>query len=371
MREILLGGLRARWLEHLLAAAAIAAAVGAAVSIHGLATTAERRVHKLAHDLGNNMLVVPKGMAMADFHALRFGKEGMSDSFPAKIRASDIGRHISSIQALLYGNSEAAGVPLVLVGGKSYSRQRPPSDWAPAGSVLLGRSIAARLGLGERTQLVLGAFRLAVQGVLHRPPNGLDMGAFMSLGVAQNILGREGELNAMRLAGCWCSIDVPALGAKVERLLPGTQAITVAGVLKAQKGTVSIVRRYKAVIPAVAVMIVGAIIVLMTAGQVRRQTREIGLLLAMGAQPGVVVGSIVGRSALVGAVGGALGWLLGVPVSNWLAGHLGGVWGRLVDFSFPQWLAVSISVAAIAAIASLLPAWRAACIEPALVLREK
>lgn len=370
MREIFFGSLRALWLGHLLATLAVAAAVAGGTFVKTAASSAERRVHELAHKLGRNMLVVPAGTDMSDFHTFRFGREGMPDSYPQKVRTSNLGRHIGSIQALLYGNTEASGVPLVVVGGRDHPRGKPARDWVPSDSVLLGGSLAGRLGLGAQAGLVLGTLRLVVKGVLHRPPEGLDMGVFTSLEVAQGILGRRGTINAMRLAGCWCSMDVAALAAKVERLLPGTRAITVAGVMKAQTGIVSAARRHEALIPVVAALLVGGMIALMAASQVRRQTREIGLLLAMGAQPRLVVWSIVGRAALVGAAGGVVGLFLGALLAGPMLSGMSGVSGEMSRPGLMQWIFVPAVTAAVGAVSAFIPARRAAAIDPASVLRE-
>ena len=41
----------------------------------------------------------------------------------------------------------------------------------------------------------------------------------MPLAAAQRVLGRPGELSALRLGGCWCRIDVATLAGEVEKLV--------------------------------------------------------------------------------------------------------------------------------------------------------
>lgn len=99
---------------------------------------------------------------------------------------------------------------------------------------------------------------------------------------------------------------------------------------------------------------------------VRRRTREIGLRIAIGAQPGAVLSTVVRQGLLLGAVGVAVG----------IAGALAA--GRLLEsFLFevsetdPVVLAlVSVGVLAVAAVASFVPALRAAAVDPLTALRD-
>ena len=100
---------------------------------------------------------------------------------------------------------------------------------------------------------------------------------------------------------------------------------------------------------------------------VTRRTREIGIRIAMGAQPREVRRLVVGESmtlsalAVVVGLGGA--WVL----TRYLKSMLYGV-TALDGATFAM---MPVVLVALAMAASLLPAWRAARIDPMAALREE
>jgi predicted permease len=99
---------------------------------------------------------------------------------------------------------------------------------------------------------------------------------------------------------------------------------------------------------------------------VSQRIREMGLRLALGAEPGRVVRMVVGHAALLSLVGVGIGLAGAVATSRFLASLLFGVSARdPVTF-----LAVPALVTAVALLAAWGPSRRAARIDPATALRE-
>ncbi len=358
MWMILRGGLRRRWPEHLLAAIVIAAVVAGLGALRATSAAAEAEVHDIAHRLGRNMLLLPADVAPADFHAQRY-RGGLPDSAPERIKASPAGPHVQSMEARLYGNLEARGRAVIVVG------QELGWPVLPAGRVpvVAGVAAARALGLQAGGALDLGGVRLAVLEVATHPPEGLDTALFMPVAAAQQILGRPGELSAIRLAGCWCRTDVKTLGAQIEEALPGSRAITVSSVLAAQQGTVEVVRRYGTALHLLAAALVAALVAGLAVSGARRRARELGLLAAIGVPPGQLGGLLVLEYALVGLAGGLAGWLGGAAVARWLVGAAA---SAVPNPSFT----LVLGAAALSAVAAAIPALRAAALDPAVALRE-
>jgi ABC-type lipoprotein release transport system permease subunit len=93
------------------------------------------------------------------------------------------------------------------------------------------------------------------------------------------------------------------------------------------------------------------------------RTREIGIRLAMGATAGRVVRAFVGESLRVALLGGVIGWL----AAYMLATHLGP--GRRIDVVV--FAIVPAVLLLVAALASWIPARRAAVVDPAVTLRSE
>jgi ABC-type antimicrobial peptide transport system permease subunit len=102
-----------------------------------------------------------------------------------------------------------------------------------------------------------------------------------------------------------------------------------------------------------------------TAFAVASRTREIGVRMALGADRARVVRLVVWQAARVAGIGGALGLLLAIGVSQLVASLLFGV-SPLDPVTYGATLA---ALATITVIATALPARRAATVDPLRALR--
>jgi putative ABC transport system permease protein len=368
MSLLFLKSLRYRWFEYTLAGTVVAVVIAVVISVRTLSVQVDKQIHDLTHNLGGNMLVVPAGTNLADFYAFKYGDSSMPESYIEKIQNSKL--NIGFIQSRLYGNVEVDATPLVLVGEKTISRG---NEYSPVSreSVIVGESVFSGSGMKETGNLNIQGesrtFQTPVDRVINPAPDGLDIGLFTSLGMSQKVLNKPGEINAMRLGGCWCSVDVTVLASQVEDTLPGTKAITVEGMIKAQKGTVETVKRYSAIIYAVAIILIIVIVSILISSQVRRQKRQIGLLLAIGTAPYIVSLLFIIKAGLVGVIGSLLGYLLGYPLINNVGSVLMGT-----SLSIPEGslLIVLIASLTVSILSALFPALHAARLDPTEILRE-
>jgi putative ABC transport system permease protein len=355
-------GIRSRWWELAMAAAVIGLVVAALIAQRAVSSSAERSVHDLAHRLGRNMLVVPASTDLAAFYAHRYGPESLPDGAPSTILSSPIGEHVQSIEARLYGNVTVAGWPGLIV-GQDFEWPSLP-DHEPA---VLGGELARTTSLGPGATFELGSVSFQVLDVTTTPPDGLDTAVFVPLAAAQRALGRPGQLSAMRLGGCWCRIDVATLGREIEHLLPGTRAVTVAGLVQAQKGSIETMQRYSGVLSVAGFAIIAAVVGILTASRVRRRARELGLLAAIGASPTGLTGLWVIEAALVGALGAVAGWMGAAPLAREVGAR---VLGGTLDVPTSMLLPHLLIAAGVCAAAALIPASWAATRDPTVVLRE-
>ena len=100
---------------------------------------------------------------------------------------------------------------------------------------------------------------------------------------------------------------------------------------------------------------------------VRQRTREIGVRLALGAEPSAIVGMVLGETALVALIGLAIGLPIAFAFSRVLRGLLFGV-----EPTDPLTFATaSVLLVAAALVAAYLPARRAGRIDPTEALRHE
>ncbi len=98
---------------------------------------------------------------------------------------------------------------------------------------------------------------------------------------------------------------------------------------------------------------------------VAESSHEIGIRMALGALPGNVLRLIIGRGMLLAGAG----LLIGAPVSFWLARLLGSYIGGIGSADPVSLVEVSLMLAAVAFLACLIPALRAARVDPMVALR--
>jgi predicted lysophospholipase L1 biosynthesis ABC-type transport system permease subunit len=104
----------------------------------------------------------------------------------------------------------------------------------------------------------------------------------------------------------------------------------------------------------------------LTSYTVERRRAEIGIRMALGAAPSGVIGLVLsGITALV-----AIGVIVGATLSLWAARFVGALLYQVEARDPVTLVSAAALLAAIAAIAAAVPAYRAARIDPARVLRE-
>jgi len=98
---------------------------------------------------------------------------------------------------------------------------------------------------------------------------------------------------------------------------------------------------------------------------VARRTREIGIRIALGARPAAVVGLVMQQGLLVAVAGLTAGCLLAAVAARAVAGALYGI--SAADPA--AWVSAIVLLLGVSALANLVPAWRAAHIDPSDALR--
>jgi ABC-type lipoprotein release transport system permease subunit len=279
MLKLLLKEIRHRWMIHLLIVFLMAFIISILVIQSSVNSSAEEKINELSHKLGQSMLVVPQGTDLESFYTMHYGPEVMPDDYGDRIKASPAGKHARMIEPRLYGNITLKGADLIIVGQKIQSPRYENTGYE---FMAIGSGVAKSLGLKTGDTLEIKGSPFRVVTIIDPPPKGYDMALFIPLNSAQRILDKPGKINALNMGGCWCKLDIPAFAAEVERTLPGTMAITVDGMAKAQIQINAVMERYSVVLWIVGTVLVIGSIVFLILYMIRKGEREIGLLLSIG-----------------------------------------------------------------------------------------
>jgi predicted permease len=261
---------------------------------------------------------------------------------------------IGVVQGRAFAESDAPGDRLVAIVNDTFARSYWPGDSA------VGRIVYERtLGSGRSFEIVGVVANHSLQTVGEAPqpaiyfsttqrPSGYNV-------LVARTAGDDGALvSRMRET---------LVGLEPDLLLMESQTMKaqIQGMLFPVRVAAALVTAFSALGLALAAVGLYGII----AYAVAERTREIGIRMAIGARPGVVVGMVLRQGLALAGAGLLVGSLLGAVATRVIAGTLYGVsgadpvaWGSAAAVLF---------VAALAA--NAVPAWRAVRIDPVRALR--
>ncbi|MCX6571326.1 MAG: ABC transporter permease [Candidatus Aminicenantes bacterium] len=353
-------------------------------------------------DVQDKILGATSHVMVSDLGGQRLsGYEGLAE----KIRAIPGVESVTPVvynTVLITGLGESSGA---LVKGIDFDRERQDAAWLqkleagriPDGGgaregLLLGRELALRVGaqVGDAVDVVTASSTLSPLGLLPKRKRFQVTGIFntglyefdnstalVAIGVAQKLFGLEGRASyiQVKLRDIFAA---PAVGEKIKAALPPVVYITTwmelnKSLFSALKLEKNIMFLTITLIVIVAALNIIATLILM----VMEKTRDIGILMAMGATPRSINRIFFYQGALIGVIGTALGVLLGlgwcalantfelikIPVDIYQISH--------VPFRLrPLDLALIVGVTlAISFVSTLFPARRAAKVDPVVALK--
>jgi putative ABC transport system permease protein len=126
------------------------------------------------------------------------------------------------------------------------------------------------------------------------------------------------------------------------------------------------------VLRAISVLVAAAGVTLSLLILAAEREREIGVLRAIGASRGQVVGLFLREAALIGFIASAVGIASGAclaMVLTWVINKAFFGWTIRLGYPLDTLLATPLWIIPVAILAALLPAWRAACVPPARAVR--
>lgn len=380
---------------------AVVLGVTALVSLRTVTTYSEMAVARELDTLGANVLILPKGVTLQDYYAADMHGETLPEEYVGRITLSRL-QGVDNLSPKLCVRVDLNGQPVNLTGILPRSEFSAKAAWAGAGvfsrpigcgavadvptapadpkalarkrvietlgerEALVGSEAAARHGLKKGDTAVLYGESFTVLAVL--PPTGTvdDARVFAHLHAVQALSGKGEVVNVIEVVGC-CKQIAAGLVDDLTALLPEAKVVTIAQVVQTQQNVNRLMERLSVIFLVVLLGVGGAAMAGSFYSNVSERRKEIGTLMALGATPALVLRLIVGKALVLGAAGGVAGFLLGTLAAAWLGPQLAGVAVR----PLPGLAGVALGVSlAVALLASLLPAWRAARLDPCVCFRE-
>lgn len=263
--------------------------------------------------------------------------------------------------------------------------RKPIQPAVPPGILIPGYEVALALHLKKGEKVDFRGQPFMVGAPLPEKGSKDDVTVFVDLKAAQEILGKQNLVSAILAIECKCADKrLAEIRRVIGEILPGTQvreygpqalaraeartqaAKSAEEALEEAKNSRAALRREREGFASVLVPVVLASTALWVAflafGNVRERRHEIGILRAMGVSSRGVLFLFLGRSVLMGVLGG----VAGIAAGPWLGALLGGE-GGAVD----GWMLAGIVIGSpvVAALAGWVPAVLASRQDPAVILR--
>ena len=367
---------RHRWPSALLATLAVAAAV-ALVHVFVLFGRAnEEQTRKIQRDSGLNVVVIPAATSLDRYWSLGYSDQSMPAEYMDRVEGQAVANRLIPLlrRRVRVGEVDAMVTGIageVFKGGKE---MKPVFGLDPAlGTCVVGGAIARTLGLQRGDALSLLDEPFQVAQVLGETGTAEDVVVYLALAEAQRLFDLPGRINEIQALECHCGEDIvdplAHLRATLEPLLPGTRVLRQADAADARRQQRLLAERSLRVATPLVVVLCGLLVAALAAANVRERREELGVFYALGHGPAFAGGVVLGRAALVGALGALLGALVGDLVAR-EAGAAIFKLGKAPIPDGPSLLPMSVLLAPLFAVAaSLAPVLRAAVTDPAEVLR--
>jgi putative ABC transport system permease protein len=304
----------------------------------------------------------PKLSMPAEIEGHSFTLTGILPKSEFQAKAAWAGAGIFSRPA---GCGSMPTLPFAAGDKKTLVRQRVIDNLADD-EALVGAEVASALSLEEGSSLSVLGQGFRVTAVLPQTGTVDDSRVFAHLHRVQDITGKGPVVNAIEIVGC-CQEISKGLVQKINTLLPEAKVVTITQIADAQIKMNHMMKRLSFIFLVIIVCVGGAGIANYMYANVFERRREIGTLMALGANSRLILRIFLLKALLLGLVGGAAGYLLGTVMAMILGPRLAGV--PVLPMPLLSLWAMLISVG-LTLVASFFPALRAAHLDPCATFQE-
>lgn len=382
LRDISFGSLRRRRLRGGFVVAALALGIGTLVALVSLTRAIQTDIGDELDRFGANIVVTPRSTMVdlayggVDLGGVSVDGQRLTLDDTARIRTIHNSRNISAVAPKLIGTTRIGDQKVVLAGAVLRQERGVKGWWqfdgewpVRADEVIIGSEAAARLGAKPGTTLRVGDRQFHVTAVV-QPTGAMDDHAvFADLSTVQTLLGRPDELSVIEVSALCRGCPIEDIVAQIGAALPHARVLPIRQAVAVREQAVAQMTNFAWLVAVV--VLAAAVLVVMTTmlASVTERTQEIGILRAVGFRQSHVVRIILVEVAIVSAVGGLTGWVVGLGGAAAFARY----GAQLATPIRPDLTlaAASLGVAVLlGVVAGLYPALRAARLDPAQAFRQ-
>ncbi len=336
--------------------------------------------HKL-EKFGANILIVPRtenltlsygGLSLG---GVSFEMQEIREAELTQVNFIKNARNIAALGPIVLGVVDVDSHK-VLLAGVDFSASAILKPWwqlrgkvPDQNGVLLGAEAARILNLNAGDRFEIKDRPFTVSGVLQPTGSQDDQLVFARLATAQALFDKAGRVSMAEVAALCQDCPIDEMVRQISTALPGAKVMAIQQVVKGRMQTLGHFKKFSFGISGV-ILLIGSLVVLVTMmGSVRERTDEIGIFRAIGFRKRHVMNIIFMEAAIVSALAGIIGYLLGwgstkAAVHFFIKGHSG-----IVPFNFELAAGALILALFIGLVSSAYPAVMASRLDPSEALR--
>jgi len=305
-------------------------------------------LRKATLKLSFNLLILPEQIELKDWYADQISEHDLPEAYAQTLAESGVVtvRHfLPTLQRKLIWPEKNRTILLAGTRGEVANLfknpRKPLVQPVPDGTMVLGHELHSTLGISLNETVVLMGREFTVHRLHEERGSKDDITVWISLKDAQELLNKKGRVSSILALECLCASGVEQVRGEIQALLPGTQVVEMGSRILARAETriragqetkallkeeVKQQARLQATRERLAALLVPLVMVLcggwigllsFTAG--RRRQDEIGILRAVGFGTGRILSLLIGKTLLIGLLGGLFGYVLGAALPAILA----------------------------------------------------
>ena len=304
---------------------AIILGIAVIVTINTAATYSEKAISKELDALGANILILPHGATLVDYYSADLQAGEIPEEYVTLLTTSNL-EGLDNLSPKLSVPVKIGDSQVTLTGILPKNEFQSKASWQGAGifsrpkscgnvddifgltkkepketlvrkrvietldsnEVLVGSDVAKKLRIEEGSEIAMLDNPFKVSAILPQTGTVDDSRIFAHLHTVQDLAGKEAVVNAIEVVGC-CEQISKGLVSKINYLIPDAQVITISQVVDTQVKTNQLMRNLSTLFLVIIVVMGGASIANDMYNNVYERRKEIGTLVALGANSLVVL----------------------------------------------------------------------------------
>jgi ABC-type lipoprotein release transport system permease subunit len=372
--------IRHRKTNFTLSVLAVTVAVALFISFFTAGQASERETARLMLQMGYNLHIVPEGTDIGQFLLTGLTDKTMPEQYLQKL-ATPSAFSYNHLLGTLERKISWQGLQIVLTGLAPEvcppgAKKPPIVEPIAQGTAYVGHIIAHELKLANGDTIEIQGKQLKIARCLLEQGGVDDIRIQCHLKDAQEIVDLPGQISEIQAVDCLCFVDtsnpVSILRKEVASILPDVQVIQAKPIATARAKQRQMIQGIFAVIVPFVVIVCGVWIGILAAINVRDRYEEIGIMRALGYGSGKVTALFLGKAAIVGLLGAAVGFLAGTYLALHFGPEIFKITAKTVirpQLSLLAWSLIGAPL--FAAVSSFIPAMTAVAYDPAVALREE